>query len=524
MNRAVSLSRLRDQQQLWDIAIIGGGATGLGIAVDAASRGYSVALLEQSDFGKGTSSRSTKLIHGGVRYLEQGNIGLVTEALRERSILLHNAPHLVHELEFIVPNYAWWEAPFYGVGLKVYDLLAGKHGFGRSRILSRQAVLERIPTLEPEGLRGGVIYRDGQFDDARMLISLAQTAENHGACLINYFQVEALSKNSDGNIIGVVGIDRETDTRIPIAARCVFNATGPFCDSLRSLDEADCTPLLAPSQGVHLVLSSHFLPGNSAIMVPHTRDGRVLFALPWNGHTLVGTTDTPIPKATLDPIPTEAEISFILETAGEYLDSAPTRDDILSVFVGIRPLVKNENAASSAVLSRDHTIQIADSGLITVTGGKWTTYRNMAEDAIDQAIDSGPLEPRACITKTLRLYGWKEGTDPSDPLSVYGTTADALRKLVEEQPELGELLHPASEIIAAQVVWAVREEMARTVEDVLARRTRVLFVNAHLARTMAPAVAALLAVELGKNDSWIQTQLEEFKSIASLYLPPESHS
>ena len=275
----------------------------MGIAVDAAARGCAVLLLEQCDFGKGTSSRSTKLVHGGVRYLQQGNLSLVMEALRERGLLLRNAPHLVSDLEFIVPNYAWWEAPFYGIGMKVYDLLAGKYGFGPSRHLSREEVLERIPTLEREGLRGGVSYHDGQFDDTRLLVSLARTATVHGACLLNYARVSALHKDSDGFINGLEFLDVESGATHQVSARCVINATGPFCDAVRRIDAPEATPIIAPSQGVHLVLPRKFLPGSSAIMVPHTRDGRVMFAIPWHDHAVIGTTDTAINDTPLDPRP-----------------------------------------------------------------------------------------------------------------------------------------------------------------------------------------------------------------------------
>ncbi|HEX2670296.1 MAG TPA: glycerol-3-phosphate dehydrogenase/oxidase, partial [Polyangiaceae bacterium] len=340
LNRQKFLQVIAARRKPWDIAIVGGGATGVGIAVDAATRGYSVVLLEQHDFGKGTSSRSTKLVHGGVRYLQQGNVSLVMEALKERGMLLQNAPHIVHDQQFIVPNYEWWEAPFYGIGMKVYDMLAGKYGFGPSQILSREEVLQRIPTLSRDGLRGGVKYHDGQFDDARLLIDLVSTAAEHGATLLNYTRVTGLLKDADGLINGLTCQDQETGTPYRIAARCVINATGPFSDSLRKLDDPSVKPMIAPSQGVHLVLPRHFLPGDAAIMVPHTRDGRVMFAVPWLGRAVIGTTDTAIPDAPLEPTAKSEEIDFILETASGYLAQPPTRNDILSVFTGIRPLVK----------------------------------------------------------------------------------------------------------------------------------------------------------------------------------------
>jgi glycerol-3-phosphate dehydrogenase len=516
MDRQQSLSRLFDDSE-WEIAVIGGGATGVGIAVDAASRGYSVCLVEQSDFGKGTSSRSTKLVHGGVRYLQQGNISLVMEALRERGILRQNAPHLVHDLAFIVPNYEWWETPFYGIGMKVYDMLAGRYGFGRSRLLSKQETLERIPTLQHEGLRGGVLYYDGQFDDSRLLINLAQSAHEHGAVLANYVRVDGLTRDEDGFVNGIQVQDLESGTRHTVRAKSVINATGAFSDAIRKLDEPDSEPMIAPSQGVHLVLDRGFLPGDSAIMVPRTSDGRVMFAIPWHDHAVLGTTDTPITQATLEPVAMEQEINFILETAAQYLHKAPTRQDVLSVFTGIRPLVK-ASAGSTAALSRDHTIHVSRSGLLTIAGGKWTTYRKMAEDCVDHAATLGKLDERTCMTKTLKIHAWHANPGQFDDLKYYGADALKIRALMDSDPVLARQLNPALPIFAAQVTWAARDEMARTVDDVLARRTRALFLNAKAAIDMAPEVARLLAAELSKDDAWQREQVNAFNAIAQNYL------
>lgn len=517
MNRGTILETISGRKEPWDIAIIGGGATGVGIAVDAASRGYSVVLLEQSDFGKGTSSRSTKLVHGGVRYLQQGNISLVMEALKERGILFQNAPHLVRNLPFVVPNYQWWEAPFYGIGLKVYDMLAGKYGFGRSRLLSRQEVLERIPTLEEEGLRGGVLYYDGQFDDSRLLIHLALTAAEHGACLLNYARVFRLKKGADGLTTGLEFRDEETGREYSLNARCVINATGPFSDELRKQDDPGAESMIAPSQGVHIVLDRSFLQGDTAIMVPHTRDGRVMFAIPWHGHAVVGTTDTPIPKATLEPRPLESEIDFVIDTAGAYLARRPGRKDILSVFTGIRPLVQAGRAATTATLSRDHTITISKSGLLTIAGGKWTTYRKMAEDCLEHAILLARLEERPCRTSSLCIHGATPRTGPDSALTVYGSDQAALEQLAREEPALAQPLGSALPITGAQVVWAVRCEMARTVEDVLARRTRALFLNSRAALEMAPMVARMMMRELGRDDRWEKEQVEDFRQTANCF-------
>ena len=516
------LARLKARRTPWDMVIIGGGATGMGVAVDAASRGYEVVLLEGEDFGKGSSSRSTKMIHGGVRYLEQGNIPLVTEALHERGRLRANAPHLVHDLAFVVPSYAWWEAPFYGIGLKIYDQLAGRYGFGRSHRLNRVETLALLPTIRKDGLKGGVVYHDGQFDDSRLLIHLALTAADHGATLLNYMKVTALARDDGGVIGGITASDGESGQEYSIAARVVINATGIFSDAIRRLDDPSSPAMLAPSQGVHLVLDRSFLPGDAAILVPHTEDGRVLFAIPWHGSVLIGTTDTPVDGPTLEPRPFEAEIAFILETAAHYLARPPQREDIRSIFTGIRPLVgaRSDGREKTARLSRGHTIDVSPHGLVTIAGGKWTTYRRMAEDCVDQAMLIGRLEERPCRTKTLRLHGWCEGVDPADPLAVYGASVDAVTALAASRPGLDRRLHPDLPYLAGEVVWAARQEMARTVDDVLARRTRALFLDARAALAMAPAVAALLATELGKDETWQAEQIAAFTAIAKHYLPP----
>lgn len=517
MTRAEMTARVARHDGPWDFIVIGGGATGAGIAVDAASRGFDVLLLEQSDFGKGTSSRSTKLVHGGVRYLEQGNISLVMEALKERGILRQNAPHLVGNLPFVVPNYDWWEAPFYGIGLKLYNLLAGKYGFGASEILSREETLARLPTIRTEGLRGGVVYYDGQFDDSRLLINLLQTAAEQGAALLNYARVTAMTRGADGDVDGVVAEDREAHREFRAGARVVINATGPFADGVRRLAEPDAAPLIAPSQGIHLVFDRSFLPGGSAIMVPHTRDGRVMFAIPWHRHTLVGTTDTPIAEPVLEPRPLEQEIAFVLETAAQYLHRAPSRADVLSVFVGIRPLVRSGDSRITAALSRDHTIHIDPSGMLTTTGGKWTTYRHMAEDTVNQAVTLARLPERPCLTATLRIHGYDPAAEERGSLAIYGTDAEGIQELMRADPSLAEPLHPALPYTGAEIVWGARHEMARTVEDALARRTRALFLNARAAEAMAPRAAALIARELGYDEPWQRQQVDAFSRLAEQY-------
>jgi len=521
MNREEMMGRVRERMTPWDIVVIGGGATGAGVAVDAATRGYDVLLLEREDFGKGTSSRSTKLVHGGVRYLEQGNVSLVMEALKERGIMRENAPHLVHDLRFVVPNYSWWEAPFYGIGMKVYDLLAGKYGFGKSKILSFGETVGLLPTIQQDGLRGGVIYHDGQFDDARLLVHLIATATDHGATVLNYTGVVEVTKDAEGFVQGVVAVDGETGERMTIPARVVVNATGVFTDEVRRMAEPKSMTMVAPSQGIHLVFERSFLEGNTAIMVPHTSDGRVLFAIPWHGHTVVGTTDTPIDAPSYEPLPFEEEIEFVLETAGQFLSRKPTRADILSIYVGIRPLVKAGDDASgkTSALSRDHTIHIDASGLLTIVGGKWTTYRHMAEDCVNHAITLGTLDEKPCITRTTRIHGYDTQADSYGGLAVYGSDAAAIRALAAQAPALGQLLHPYLPYIAAEIVWAARHEMSRTVDDALSRRTRAILLNARAAIEIAPKVAQLMADELGKDAAWVESQVKAFRDLAAQYLP-----
>jgi glycerol-3-phosphate dehydrogenase len=513
MNRIEMLGRLRAAADPWDLLIIGGGATGAGCAVDAGSRGYRTALIEQHDFGKGTSSRSTKLVHGGVRYLEQGNITLVMEALKERGILRENAPHLVSDLAFVVPNYEWWEAPFYGAGLRLYDLLAGKYGFGPSRNLNKQETLERLPALKQEGLRGGVVYYDGQFDDARLLIHLLMTAAEQGATVVNYCPAVALLRNGTGMVSGAVARDLESGEEFDIPARAVINATGCFSDGVRRMAQADAEPMIAPSQGAHLVFDGSFLRGQSAILVPHTTDGRVMFAIPWHGHTLVGTTDTPIRDLPAEPVPFAEEIDFILQTAGRYLAKPPRREDILSAWAGIRPLVKS-HGGNTASLSRDHSVHIDPNGMVTIAGGKWTTYRHMAEDCIDQAATLAGLEERDCATRRLRIHGYDPQSRNHGHLGVYGSDAAVVREMNGDRPRL----HPTLPYLEGEVIWAARREMARTVEDVLARRTRALLLNAGAAVEMAPRAAELLADELGRNPAWQAQQVEAFRVLAAGYL------
>jgi len=521
MSREESIQRLRDRTTPWDIVVIGGGATGVGVAMDAASRGLDVLLVEQSDFGKGTSSRSTKLIHGGVRYLRQGNFTLVRDALRERTLLRNNAPHLVHDMPFLIPCHSIWQRLFYGIGLKLYDFFAAGNNFGRSYGVSTNEALRVVPALRREGIRGGVVYHDGQFDDARLLLNMARTAHDQGACLLNYMAVTDLTKSNARSITGVTAIDQETNETFQIKSRCVINAAGPFCDSVRKLDDASCETMLAHSQGVHLVLPRTFFPGDTAMIVPKTPDGRVIFIIPWHGHAIVGTTDTPIPGATLEPVPQADEIQFLLDMAAAYLTKAPQIENVLSVFTGIRPLVKGDKSSRTASLSRDHAIRVSASGLITITGGKWTTVRKMAEDCVDRAVTEANLSSANCKTQTLKLHGYLESPAENDPRGFYGADLQAIMELESTSAELSEPMCESLLIRKSEIIWAVRHEMARTVEDILARRTRSLFLDAAAALKIAPAVAKLMAVELKQDESWCQNQQAIFESVAANYIPHE---
>jgi glycerol-3-phosphate dehydrogenase len=519
MNRQEQINKL-DSIKEFDICVIGGGATGLGIAVDAASRGCKTVLLEKYDFAKGTSSRSTKLVHGGVRYLQQGNIKLVMEALKERGLLKKNAPHLVKNQSFVIPNYKWWENPFYGVGLKVYDWMAGSLGLGPSQLLNKEETLTLAPNLDQDGLRGGVLYHDGQFDDARLAIHLAMTAADHGAIVINYVSVEGLIKENE-KVCGVIAKDSFEQKEYEIKAKAVINATGIFSDNIAKMDNKNAEPLISHSQGIHLVFDKEFLLSDTAIMIPRTDDGRVLFAVPWHNKIIVGTTDTPVPSASEEPVAMKEEIDFVMQHIHRYLKKDPSYNDIRSVFAGLRPLVKSNSKITSAI-SRDHHIAVSDSELISITGGKWTTYRKMAEDVMEIAIHKADMSEKECVTKHLHIHGYKENNNYTAPLYYYGTDETGIKALIKKENSLAELIHPSLPYVKAEIVWAVQNEMCMTVEDALSRRTRALLLDAKAAIDSAPPVAALMAKEMGKDESWIKKQINIFNAVAKNYLPTSS--
>lgn len=524
MDRNQSLRAL-DSVDAWDMIVIGGGATGLGVATDAASRGYRVLCLEQADFAKGTSSRSTKLVHGGVRYLAQGNLRLVREALKERGSLLRNAPHLAGKQAFIIPVYTWFDRWKYAIGLKFYDILAGREQIGHSRFLGKAEVLKKLPTVRSRGLKGGVLYYDGQFDDARMALSLACTCEDHGGTVINYMAVTGLVKNEKGRVAGVHARDIESGKIYVLRAAAVVNATGVFVDEVHRMDTGKMQRTVQPSQGVHVVLPATFLQTTvHALMIPETDDGRVLFMVPWHQHLLAGTTDTPLEAHTLEPRAQEEEIAFILRNAEKYLARPPRRSDVLSVYAGLRPLAlaaggQDGSGKATKDISRNHILQVSATGLITITGGKWTTYRKMAEDTVDKAITVAGLPARPCRTASLKLHGWERPEPGSETAaSPYGSDEPSLAALIRDEPSLGLRLHPDWPYTRAQVIWGVRHEMARTVEDMLSRRLRVLFLDARAAIAMAPEVASLMQRELQRDETWQRQQLEAFTALASEYL------
>jgi glycerol-3-phosphate dehydrogenase len=519
VDRNLAIQAISDRSTVWDCLVIGGGATGLGTAVEAASRGLRTLLVEKTDFAKGTSSRATKLAHGGVRYLEQGNISLVREALHERGLMLKNAPHLAHPLKFVIPAYRYWEIPFYGIGLGIYDLLSGKLSLGRSKPLSASETIKQLPTVEQSHLRGGVSYFDGQFDDARLATTLAYTLSDLGGVVANYVEVVGLTKKND-KISGAILRDRESGVELEASARVVVNATGVFVDSLRKLDEPGSSKMLAVSQGAHLVLPKKFLPGTNALMVPKTSDGRVLFGIPWHDRLILGTTDGEVPEPAEEPRIQEHEISFILSEAGRYLAKDPTESDVLSCYAGLRPLVKAGHANSTAGLSREHTLLVSSSGLVTITGGKWTTYRRMGEDCINRVTEIGGFSSVPSRTAALALHGSTSASETFSPpahLAVYGTDRKKIEELAGSKTGLGEPLHARLPYLKAEVVWAARNEMARTVEDVLARRTRALLLDSAAAVEAAPLVAEILSQELNRDQAWVNQQVEAFRSLAKVY-------
>ncbi len=498
MNRSAMLAQLT-QTNDWDMVIIGGGATGLGCAVDAASRGYKTLLIEQFDFGKGTSSKSTKLVHGGIRYLAQGNIKLVKEALRERAHLLHNAPGVTSILPFVVPVYNWWSKWFYGIGLKIYDLLAGKLSVGKTKWLNKKRTLQYLPGINKAKLKGGILYFDGQFDDSRLAIELAKTAAAQGATVLNYCAATSFIKTNE-RISGITVSDTINDVTYTVKTKAVINATGVFADALMQMDEPTNNKMIAPSQGVHIVVERKWFQGNAAMMIPDTEDGRVLFAVPWHNKVIVGTTDTPVDNVEIEPMPLQEEIDFLIRHANKYLAVTITEKDVLSTFAGLRPLIKQKAISSTAVLSRDHTIWVSELKLVTITGGKWTTYRKMAEDAVSKAADVAGLPPKKCVTQTLRIGG------NNDDKKLYHNN----------------FLQTDDPLSNDDITFFVEKEMAMKVEDVLARRTRSLLLNAEAARLSARNVAMQMASLLQKDEGWIQQEVTQFEELARQYLLPLS--
>nr|WP_255749416.1 glycerol-3-phosphate dehydrogenase/oxidase [Pontibacter liquoris] len=505
--------------RVWDVAVIGGGASGLGVALDALSRGLSVVLLEEADFAKGTSSRSTKLLHGGVRYLAQGRVRLVREALRERGLLLRNAPHVCHKQAFIIPIYTFREKLMYTLGLKLYDLMAGSLGIGRSVWLLKEKVIQTLPTIRQQGLKGGVRYYDGQFDDARLALSVARTCDELGGCLLNYMKVTALTHEESGLVNGVTARDQLSQEQYTIKAKAVVNATGVFADSILQMDNPAATPSITPSQGTHLVVDLSFLGSEEALLIPETTDGRVLFGIPWEGKLLLGTTDIPLKQPQLEPRPLALEIDFILANCAAYLIKPPSRSDVLAAFAGLRPLAAvYANGRKTKEISRSHQVLVSQSHLISIIGGKWTTFRQMGQDTVDALIKLQHLRLPPSRSSSIRLHGYPAESSEEGHLAVYGSDAAGIKQLIAQQPALAQLLHPRYPHTRAEVVWMVQEEMAMKVEDVLARRMRILFLDARAAQEMAPSVAGIMRAALGKDEAWAQREIVEFRQLAAGYL------
>ena len=515
MTRTEQLTNLSNSPS-FDIIIIGGGATGLGCAVDAASRGYKTLLLEKYDFAKGTSSRATKLVHGGVRYLAQGNIRLVREALLERGRLLKNAPHVCHTLGFVVPFYNLWQKWFYGIGLWWYEYLSAKLSLGKTKSLNKQQTLKLLPDLSDKKLKGGVLYFDGQFDDSRLAINLAQTAVEQGAIVLNYCGVNDFIKDGT-KVVGVIAVDGLSGSTFELKTKAIINATGVFADSLLQLAEGHKEETIAPSQGIHLVVEKQFFKGSTALMVPKTDDGRVLFIIPWHGKLLLGTTDTPVEQISTEPRPLQKEIDFILTHFNRYVSSTINRSDVKSVYVGLRPLAKTKAKVNTSVMPRDHQIKILASGLIHVTGGKWTTYRSMAEHAVNIAIQTAHMKRAVCKTKRLKIHGWIKG-NAKNHFSVYGLDGEIIQGMIREDVNLGEKIHSGYPYTLAEVKWSIENEMAMTVEDVLARRIRLLFLDAQAAIAVAPKVSKCFVAWGGVSEADAQQQVSDFVKLAEGYL------
>ncbi len=510
--------KLGERNGLFDFIIIGGGASGAGMVMEAATRGYSAVLFEKSDFAKSTSGKSTKLVHGGVRYLAQGNISLVREACVERGLLMRNAPHLVRNQSFIIPAYGLYDELLYTAGLKIYDLMAGTYSLGRSERISADEVVERMPTVSSRGLTAGVLYHDGQFDDARLVVNVLQTAVEHGAIVLNYAEVNGLLKDGGGRLTGVIIHDPVSGVEHKVKGRAVLNATGVFADEIMQMDEPGKDAIMRPSQGIHIVVDRSFLPGNDALMIPKTVDGRVLFAIPWHGRIVIGTTDTPIEHATLEPVALEEEIEFILQTAGKYLARAPGREDVLSVFAGLRPLAASKNYRKTKEISRSHRIIMSRSGLFTMIGGKWTTFRKMGEDMISRVEKFKGWKRTKPVTRSLRIHGYEEDSIYEDQMYVYGSDRDAVLKLADDDPSLEGWLSSSLGIARAQVAWAVREEMAVSLEDVLSRRTRAQLLDARESLRIAPEAARIMAGEQGRDVQWIESQVSDYRKVTEKYL------
>ncbi len=502
----------------FDLIIIGGGATGAGIALDASLRGLSVALFEQNDFAEGTSSRSTKLVHGGVRYLEaavkrldKAQYALVKEGLKERKLFLNNARHLADPVELITPIYRWWEVPYVYAGLFLYDLISGKASLGRSKLLSRNKALAHNPAINAAGLKAAVSYYDGAFNDSRMVIALLQSAQANGAKVSNHHQVTALHKE-EGKLHAITVEDRLNKERKKYHASVIINATGPFVDTIRQMDDPTCPPLIQASSGIHIIVAPTFLPSNKGIMIPQTSDGRVLFVLPYQGKCLIGTSDNPS-ALTEHPEVTDREIGYLLENVNRYFGIKVTPDDVLGRFSGLRPLIIQEDAENTAMLVREHIETFSDSGLLTIAGGKWTSYRSMAESAVNMVLQKlgRSLQDHPCQTENYPVIGSQDlekvSSLPKYLVQRYGDQAAKVIGIATEE-NAEERLHPEIEIIKAELLYSIRYEYVRKPLDFIVRRVNLGLTDQKAARDLLHPVSLVLQEELGLSDEAIEL-LEE---------------
>jgi glycerol-3-phosphate dehydrogenase len=542
MNRTQDLQRL--QKETFDICIIGGGASGAGCALDAALRGFKVALIEKNDFAAETSSKSTKLIHGGVRYLEQAFKNLdfaqlkqVRHGLEERQIVLQNAPHLARPLPLLTPVFSWWEGLYFSIGLRMYDFFAKGDSLPKSRWLSKKETMLRMPSLDAKKLHSAVLYFDGQLDDARYCLGLAHAAAEAGVAVANHLQLIDFEKDNSGKLEGAVvtsTLDNGVEPPFSIKAKLFINCTGAMADHIRLKANPTLSRRIRPSKGVHVVLPYEVLKSDDAMLIPKTSDGRVVFAIPFEGQLLLGTTDTDYTQLENEPLLEEKEVEFLLDTLAPYLAKRPDKSQVKAGFGGLRPLLAASESDSTKKLVRDHEVEYDESSnLLSLLGGKWTTYRYMAKETIDKAGELLGAE-RPCLTADHVLVGgedfafedWKIiqtvyrlAKDIAKHLiRKYGSRAHKVARLTQENIVWSQRLVEKFPFIQAEVIYQVREEMACTLRDVLARRMRLEIMDWEATQEAVPVVANLMAQELGWTQAHKQKQIDEYLQLVQSFI------